>query len=47
MGLELSYDSPPYGGEREPSSGKSFDAPRTRSRDSSTVVSSGTPRADM
>ena len=47
MGFALSYDSPPSGGERELSPGEAFHAPRSRSWDSSAVVSSGTPRADV
>ena len=46
MGFALSYDSPPSGGERQPSPGEAFHAPRSRSWDSSAVVLPGTPRAD-
>ena len=47
MGFALSYDSSPSGGQREPSPGEAFHAPRSRSWDSSAVVSPGTPRADV
>ena len=47
MGFALSYDSPPFGGEREPSPGEAFHTPRSRSWDSSAVVSPETPRADV
>ena len=47
MGYALSYDSPPPGEEREPSPGEAFHAPRSRSWDSSAVVSPGIPRADV
>ena len=46
MGFALSYDSPPSGGEREPSPGEAFHAPRSRSWDSPAVVSPGTPTVD-
>ena len=46
MGFALSYDSPPSGGEREPSPREDFHAPRSQSWDSSAVVLPGTPRAD-
>ena len=47
MGLALSYDFPPSGEEHEPSPGEAFHAPRSRSWDSSAVVSPGTPKADV
>ena len=47
MGFALSYDSPASTGEREPSPGEAFHAPRSRSWDSSAVVSPGTLRADV
>ena len=47
MGFALFYDSPPFRGEREPSPGETFHAPRSRSWDSSAVVSSDAPRADV
>ena len=47
MGFTLSYDSPPSGGEREPSPGETFHAPCSRSWDSSAVVLPGAPRADV
>ena len=47
MGFALSDDSPPSGGEREPSPGEAVHAPLWRSSDSSAVVSPGTPRADV
>ena len=46
MGFALASDSSPFGGEREPSPGEAFHAPRSRSWESSAVVSPGTPRAD-
>ena len=47
VGFALFYDSPPSGGEREPSPGGAFHAPRSRSWGSSAVVLPGTPRADV
>ena len=47
MGFALSYDSPPFGGEREPSPGEAFHALRSRSWDSSAVVSPGTSRVGV
>ena len=43
----FSYDSPLSGGEREPSPGEAFHAPRSRSWDSSAVVLPGISRADV
>ena len=47
MGFVLSFYSSSSGGEREPSPGEAFHAPRSRSRDSSAVVSPGTPSSDL
>ena len=47
VGFALSYDSPPSGGESEPSPGEAFHAPSSRSCDSPAVASLGTPRADV
>ena len=45
MGYALFFDSLLFGEEREPSPGEAFDAPRSRSWDSSAVASPRTPRA--
>ena len=46
-GFPLSYDSPPSGGEREPSPGEAFHAPRSPSWGPSAVMLPETPRAHV
>ena len=47
MGFTLCYASPLFGGDREPSLGELFHAPRPQRREGAVVVPPGTRRTDI